>query len=627
MARAALLPVMRPRRWALLGCVGLLCLSGAVVAQRGPESLLPPGFDSAPAPTPAPKAAPNRAAAAEPAPVGATSTPVIQAIPKGASGPVAPRAPSVGPLAAGEGDIADTIDPDLLQQLIDSTKPKYDIPPASQRSLAEVGVIAEQDGGMASASTAMLSGDYIAKIIIGTKGPLVSRWGQILLRRALSSRLATPVGMNGADWAAIRAQTLLNIGEADAARMMVQEVDSGDYTPSLEDAAMGSFLATADPVGMCPITALTAAERDGPQWDMIRAICSAFTSDGPPAMSQLDRTMRHGAADKVDVLLAQKFAGAASTTRRAVKIEWTTVDNLTPWRYGMALATGLEPPADLMAKAGAPYYLLAARAPMLPLASRAAAADFAAARGVLSSAAMVDLYSQLYAQDDQGDEWAGRATKLRDAYTAASPDDRIKAIKSLWGDDSDPARTYSRRVLTAYAAARVLPSDAASADADALIASMLTAGLDRNALLWAPHVSLGSHAWGLLSLAAPSRTPVASDGLNAFYQDDNSKDALRSGFLLAGLMGLDRVSGSDASSYAGKLKIDMSRQTRWTHAIDEAAQSNNPALVAFLAGFGMQGSGWDKMTPVYLLHIVGALHKVGLDGEARMIAAEAIARV
>jgi hypothetical protein len=40
----------------------------------------------------------------------------------------------------------------------------------------------------------------------------------------------------------------------------------------------------------------------------------------------------------------------------------------------------------------------------------------------------------------------------------------------------------------------------------------------------------------------------------------------------------------------------------------------------------MQGNGWDKMTPLHLYHIVSALNRVGLSAEARMIAAEAVAR-
>ena len=157
---------------------------------------------------------------------------------------------------------------------------------------------------------------------------------------------------------------------------------------------------------------------------------------------------------------------------------------------------------------------------------------------------------------------------------------------------------------------------------------MLTAGLDRNALKWAPFCPIGSEAWGLLVLANPGRSnQVGSDGLNAFAGNDESESSLRSQFLLAGLMGLERVDQGAARDFAGKFDLDLARQTRWTRAIEGAAASNNQALVALLAAFGMQGERWDRMTPLHLYHIVSALHRVGLDGEARMIAAEAVSRV
>jgi hypothetical protein len=40
----------------------------------------------------------------------------------------------------------------------------------------------------------------------------------------------------------------------------------------------------------------------------------------------------------------------------------------------------------------------------------------------------------------------------------------------------------------------------------------------------------------------------------------------------------------------------------------------------------MQAADWRGVAPAYLFHIVRALHAVGLDQDARMIAAEAIAR-
>ena len=40
----------------------------------------------------------------------------------------------------------------------------------------------------------------------------------------------------------------------------------------------------------------------------------------------------------------------------------------------------------------------------------------------------------------------------------------------------------------------------------------------------------------------------------------------------------------------------------------------------------MQGSSWEQMTGRQLYHIVSALNRVGMSAEARMIAAEAVAR-
>lgn len=635
---------MKRRAFWLAGAAALAAISGSLLAQ---ESLLPPGFDSppaqsrppaqrAPAPArPATQARPagpaSQAAAASPAP-SATSSPVVQAIP-------AYSAPAAGGGGGGGGGISDqalldSLDPALLEKLIQSARPKFDIPPSGRRSLDVVGVIDEKDGGFPAASTHYLNGPFVDGVIGKMRGRFVSRWGHILARRALASRLATPVGMNGADWAAIRAQLLLRMGEPDAARAMVQSVDSGNYTRGLEDAAMASFLATADPVGLCPITALTAAGRPGWDWDLSRAICSAFADEGSPAMAQLDRAMRRGTGSKIDILLAQKFAGAAINARRAVKIEWDGVEALTPWSIGMAFATGVEPPEALRKSAGASYALLAARAPMLPLASRAVSADVAAARGTLSATAVIDLYSQLYALretsggESSADDWSARAESLRAAYVSASPADRYDAIRTLWGDGSDPDRAYAGLVMTSYAAARLTPAMDQADNAPALIASMLTAGLDRNAMRWAPFLPIGSEGWGLLVLANPGRAnKVGSEGLSAFSDEDDSENALRSAFLLAGLMGLDRVDARAARDFAGKLEVDLARQTRWTRAIDAAAASNNPALVSLLAAFGMQGERWDRMTPLHLYHIVSALHRVGLDGEARMIAAEAVARV
>ncbi len=614
---------------ALLLAGGLIAATSAVViAQETPESLLPPGFDE-PQPAPTPRASNRPAPTTAPSPgnaPGSVSVPVIQALPGGSSAPAAAPGPTLPSLG-------ETLDPKIIEELIEAQRPKYDIPPAATRSLASVGVVAEGEGGLPEAATAGLNGRYLRAVLEGTKRPLVSRWGSILLRRALVSRLATPVGLDGADWAALRARVLLRMGEVDAARALVQEVDSGQYTPALEDAALDAYLATGDVLGICPVSAISAARRQGAQWQAVRQICRAFVGEGSGAMAELERLRRRGVGDgfqNVDLLLAQKFAGSALESRKAVKIEWEGVEELTPWRYGLAIATGLEPPPALLQKAGNRFDPLSARAPMLPLTSRAAAADFAAARGILSGTAMVDLWSQMHGDADVPAEWTARAGRLRMAYVAASPADRLAAMRELWGDESDPMRAYSRRVLTAYAAARLPVNQAFADDSGDLIASMLTAGLDANAGRWSAVVPEGGQGWALLAVGTPdtgggNRT-VGGGSLDDFYSDDPSDNARKSRFLLAGLYGLGRVERGVASDFASKVGVNLTRQTRWTRAIQSAATSGNQPLVVTLAGLGMQGDSWSQMTALHLYHIVSALRRVGLEPEGRMIAAEAVAR-
>ena len=156
---------------------------------------------------------------------------------------------------------------------------------------------------------------------------------------------------------------------------------------------------------------------------------------------------------------------------------------------------------------------------------------------------------------------------------------------------------------------------------------MLAAGLDRNAMRWGAAVPEGSEAWALLALAQPQRrTEVSAGAVQDFIGDDASEGQRKSRFLVAGLAGLGRLDMDSANTLAGRLGVDLTRESAWSHRIDRAADLGNPTLVALLAGLGMQGDGWDKMTARHLFHIVRSLRQVGLEAEARMIAAEAVAR-
>lgn len=594
----------------------MLVTSAIAVAQQGPESLLPPGFDK-----PQPKSTPQSPPASTGGPT-SISSPVVQAIPgRSSAAPGSVTLPANIPSL----DRIEKMTPEELSALL-GNKNKFDVPAGARRAVKLVGVVDEGEGGLPSWSFAGQNASLVRAVLAGNDGQLVSRWGHILLRRALASRLDAPSGMAPAEFAALRAALLVRMGEGAAARELVQDVDAVNYTPALTQAALDAYVQTGDFTGACPVVSWQGGARKDNQWKMFQAICSAYAGEASRAGRLIDRLAPGEGLEKIDVLLAQKYAGAASRGQRAVKIEWDGVEGMTPLRYNLALAVGLEPPAGLTEDAPAALRAYPASSPSASLQLRAAAADYAAGQGVLSSAAMVDLYSQVFALGGAG-EWATRAEQLQAAYLAASDSEKVSAITALWGDRSNELQFHSRQVLTAYAAARLPVSADFLEEAPGLIASMLAAGLDANAVKWGSVVPNGSEGWALLALAQSNRTAeVSRDQIDTFRDADESEEQVKTRMLVAGLAGLRRLPLQTGNDLASDMGFSLASNSRWAQAIDAAAAVNNQGMVALLAGVGMQGDNWKKMTPRHLYHIVSALDRVGLKAEARMIAAEAVAR-
>ncbi len=630
---------MRNHAW--LAGVGALALTGAIVgglwtglatAQDAPESLLPPGFDDpapTPTPTPRPTVAPPVAPAAPAGPSTAPAPGTVQPIPSAPGAPL-PPVPQVS-----EGELSqlpsleelENLSTDQLDDLL-GLKPSFDIPPAARRSMSQVGLLAPSEGGFPTQGLVNQPEPLVRAILAGTRGPMVSRWGHILVRRAVASRLATPEGMDPIEFASLRAGILNSMGEFVIAKGLAQDVDTSNWDTAMTSQALTAYIATSDIVGACPAVRLQGGVREDPQWTMLQAICNAYAGEAARAGSQLNAAQNEEIAPEIDLLLAQRYAGAAGRGRGGSDVDWEGVEELNPWRFALANAVGETIPEGLVQSAledrgGSYYQLAAAMAPMLPLADRAIYAETAASRGVLSASAMIDLYSQIYADNRIGGEPADRAARLREAYVSSDPAARITAMRGLWGDGD---LGFSGQILTAYAAARVTPSAENADAAGELIASMLTAGLDRDAAAWRGFVEEGSLGWALVAIADPEGGAVTENAVDGFVDDDDSDEARKSAFLVAGLGGLGRLSDADVRAFGNRLDVDFARQTRWTRTISRAAEVNNPTLVALLVGLGMQGESWSQMTPLHLYHITSALSRVGLEAEARMIAAEAVAR-
>jgi hypothetical protein len=594
---------------ALCATAGLAALvySLPVWGQQGPESLLPPGFnDPAPPPARAPSSAPVAGGQRPAAPSPATATDPAQ------GGAVTAATDAT---AEDKGD----------EEEAEDSEPRYDVPPTARRSLKAVGLFTDAAGGFPANAYGVIDGKFLTQLVQRTNGPLASRWGTIMTRRLLASRTLTPRNINGADWTAERGWLLLRMGDAVVARQLIQQVDPDRYTKRLYQVAMPTFLANADLSGMCPL-ADAAAQRTGEStWKMAQPICASLAGEQGRATALLNQARARGWMKGTDYLLGEKAVGAGVQGRRSVKIEWENARGFTTWRHGIGQATGVEPPQRLYDEAGRHVSGWVAQLPTATLATRMRAVPEAAMLGILSNRAMVDIYSIAFEDPDVTSETRNRAELLRTAYAGETNAAKVEAMADIWGSAASDVERRSLLVLTARAAALVTPDEDYAGDADLLIASMLSAGFDKQAVRWASLIDTGSLGWGLLAAASPGWNGSVSSGeLGDFQGNDDSADYRRSKFLLAALAGLGRVESATIADFSETLNANVRKENSWSRAIAAAADRGESGTVVLLVAAGLQGSGWSDVPPHHLYHIVRALRKVGLDGEARMIAAEAV---
>jgi hypothetical protein len=594
----------------LAGAAGLaFAIPAAGQREQPAESELPPGF-GAPG-TPAPKVEPEPKAAE---PTEPADEPEEAPPPPRSSGEGSGIAVSNAPV------IENAAEEDLEALAAQNLPPPIEIPDESRRPTDVVGALDDENGGLGFNAW----GDAHGRLLTGLMGrldaPLPSRWGSILLRRALLTRVPAPRLVNEVDWVAERAWLLLRMGEADAARALVQSVDVDQFTPRMFSVAVQTALATADPAALCPLVGPGKKASPQPYWPLAEAMCAALEGNSSQASQIIDQQRRRLGAGDIDLLLAEKVVGAGTNTRRAVTVQWEGVNTLNTWRFGLASATGVKVPDALMNSTGNHVWAWQARAPMIPLEDRTRAAHAAAAAGVFSHAALVEMYSLIADGTDASDLGDTIAGRLRRAYVGRTVGDRLEAMRGLWGEDKLGDR-YGRLLLTSSAAANIAPSEEHAERASDLIASMIAAGLDGPAARWGEVVDDmgddGDRAWSILAVGAAK--PAVDLG-----QAENVAERIgghRGRMLAAALAGLGRFDDPAA------LGVATDAGDRWSQMISLAAQRRQPGTVALLAGVAMQTPSWKGVPPHHFFQMIRALRTVGLDHEARMIAAEAMTRL
>lgn len=555
----------------------------------GPKSLLPDDLDMAPAP---PIFTPTRPAIRETAQRDADQR---------------------------DADQADASDAEAEKQELDEPDPLAELAGPTARP-DTAGLLNPANGGYGLDLFAGSSGPFLSALLDRIDAPLASRWAQILLQRALLSQAQTPDRIEAADWLASRTGALLSLGSATDAHRLVSAIAIKHYTPALYGVALRSALAAGDPVALCPLSTGASRQIGSPTWQLIDAICLSTLGDDLSATAIFDDMRRRRSIGAFDIGLAERTASAIGGGRRGANPEWSEAGRLTAWRLGLASATGLEIPQELLDSAGLREKAWAARLSGLPLAARARLAPSAAATGAISS----DEITRLLAADAQTRTAAERRNsaggELRAAALANDPAERIAAMRRLWdkAENNDADRLhYGWQVATASAAAGLPISSALAADAAAIAASLNAAGITGAANAWWRVIQQADRShraalWAQL-VAISDQIPVESSD---FERWAGSVTAHRRDLLAAGLNGLGR----------GNLKARITPvENDWTRALDRAVEAGHAGEVIILSAIGLKGN-WSEVPPDYLRRIAAALVAIGRSEEARLIVAEAANR-
>jgi hypothetical protein len=588
-----------------------LALAGVALPALAQESLLPPSFNEA---VPAPEQQERQ-----------------QEDNRDSSAREAASAESASPASAGGAVVeSDALTEEELAEL-PKLPPPVEMPASSRRDPRVVGAIQPADWGFGTAPWGAANGTFLSGLMRRLDTPLPNRWLHITLRNALLSRAPAPPNVHPVDWVAERAWLLLRMGEADAAAMLVAGVDVADFTDKMTQVAVQSGLATADPAALCPLRE-RMRKVEARVLPLVEAMCAALEGEAGGAASRIEQARRRGAIGGIDFVLADKVVGAGADTGRAATVEWDGVEGLTSWRFGLSAGTGMVPPARLIDSAPPRVRAWQARAPMLSAEQRLASARIATGLGVFSSVALGDLYAALYDQTDPSDLGETDAWQLRLAHTAASPADRVAAMRRLWGEDGDPLQRLAGEALLSLAATRVPPSATHGNDVPRLIASMLAGGYDQAASRWAGVIGdlddegAADRSWALLALGTKAAVDLGEPRIQGFIDRDDSPGKARSRLLVAGLAGLGRIDGALATSLNREHGLQLGRENGWTRIASQAGERRQPGSAVLLAAVGMQAARPDRIPPSHLYRALTAMRLSGLDYAARMVAAEMLAR-
>ncbi len=510
-----------------------------------------------------------------------------------------------------------------------------------------VGVLDAAQGGLGADMWAGSDRAFVASILARLPATVESPSMRDLLRRLLLTRAAAPAGKaEGPSLLSLRINALYGLGDLESASALVASAPIGPIDESLLRIEVESRFFRQDTAGACGQVRGAAQEFSAAYWQQAGAFCLALAGKTAEAALMSDiLAERSESAHPFFYAAMDRLSGAAPATV-------TSLENPTALAIAMMRAAGLPLPPDAISTASPAALTAIAMSPNAALDLRLAAAEKAAAAGMLSGKVLNEIYGAVTFDSALLDApltkaegvWGttGRALLMRSAMGQQVPAARAEALNEAL----NLARKKGGFRITAVAAQPVLLSMIPTPDlawfAGAAGRALIAVGEFDAARKWIEMglkqakeeagESKGHGAlWPLavfLGIDGAGATPETLQGWWGVHVQSGRPDAASTARTLYGLLDaldipvpfalwapvFEVAPGDGAAAGPGlAMRIALGRAA--------AAERRGETVALSLAALGNAGPVAANILAVDLA--VRALRKVGLAVEAQRIALEA----
>ncbi|MEE2721660.1 MAG: hypothetical protein VYB45_07615 [Pseudomonadota bacterium] len=510
-----------------------------------------------------------------------------------------------------------------------------------------IGLISEDQGGLPLGLWQGTDWETVRTLMPRMPAGTASTAIRDIARRLLVSRAAVPAGKPvDASLVALRVDRLLAMGAVGDAVALLKLAPAVRRDENLERTRIEALLFNNDNSGACLAVQNAGSKYTSFYWSQALAYCFALSGD-------------HARASVIADLLGERATEVEPVFFAAIDaLAGTTGGDLPPLKSPRALhlsmmrAARLKVPAGIVRDSAAANLRAVALSPNADLETRLVAADRAYRLGALSGDALVQLYvgipftgEELKAPISSAEaEWTPRTRALMLRSAAAQPVPLAKAeiLRRAW-EIGREWNGYAEIAATSLPAAQsIAPAQELSWFAGDIARVLFAGGEVERALTWyriaASDRALSDEArvientlWPLALLADPDAAVGGgmarlAEWATALQAGDPENGPRRSQALFELLDGLGKPVPPEMWRRAIETPFTGSGaglNTVWRRGLARAVEAGYIGEALLLLTVGAAESQGGRLSFGDAVVAVGALHRLGLEREARRLAVEA----